>query len=73
MISKKTLYCYLLLMILSVPLIMAAKLGYHIWIKDGSIERFDFDIAYFTATIMSIVIFIGNIMYHKDKKKKVSI
>jgi hypothetical protein len=73
MILKKTLYYYVFLMILSVPLIMAAKLGYHIWIKDGSIERFDFDKAYFTATIMSIVIFIGNIMYHKDKKKKVSI
>jgi hypothetical protein len=73
MILKKTLYYYVFLMILSVPLIMAAKLGYHIWIKDGSMERFDFDKAYFTATIMSIVIFIGNIRYHKDKKKKVSI
>jgi hypothetical protein len=73
MISKKTLYYYVLLMILSVPLIMAAKLGYHIWIKDGSIERFDFNKAYFTATIISIVIFISNVRYHKDKKQKVSI
>jgi hypothetical protein len=73
MISKKTLYYYVLLMILSVPLIMAAKLGYHIWIKGYNIERFDFNKAYFTATIISIVIFISNIRFYKDTKKKVSI
>jgi hypothetical protein len=73
MISKKTLYYYVLLMILCVPMIMAAKLGYHIWINNNTIDHFDINKAYFTATIISTVIFIGNIRYHKEKNKNISI
>jgi hypothetical protein len=55
-------------MILCVPIIIAVKLGYHIWINNITVEAFDFDKAYFVATIMSIVIFISNIRSHKDYK-----
>lgn len=68
MIPKKTLYNYVLLMILCVPTIIAVKLGYHIWNNNSTVEAFDFDKAYFVSTIMSIVIFISNIRSHKDYK-----
>jgi heme/copper-type cytochrome/quinol oxidase subunit 4 len=68
MIPKKTLYYYVLLMILCVPIIIAVKLGYHIWVNNSTVEGFDFDKAYFVATIISIVIFISNLRSYKDYK-----
>ncbi|OOE12798.1 hypothetical protein [Fictibacillus arsenicus] len=68
MIPKKSLYKYVVLMILCVPVIIAAKLGFHIWINHRAVEQFDFDKAYFTATIISLVIFISSIRTHKNSK-----
>jgi hypothetical protein len=66
MISKKVLYNYVILMILCVPVIIAAKLCYHIWINHLPVEQFNFDKAYFTSTIISLVIFVSSIRTHKN-------
>ncbi|MDR7071365.1 hypothetical protein [Fictibacillus barbaricus] len=66
MISKKTVYLYVLLMVVMILGIIAVKLGYHVWVNKSSIESFDFNKAYFTATIISIVLFISNIRQYKD-------
>jgi hypothetical protein len=66
MIPKKTLYKYVVLMILCVPIIIAAKLCYHIWINHMAVEQFDFDKAYFTATVISLVFFVSSIRTHKN-------
>lgn len=66
MIPKKILYKYVVLMILCVPVIIAAKLGYHTWINHLPVEQFDFDKAYFTATIISLVMFVSSIRTHKN-------
>jgi hypothetical protein len=58
MIPKKTLYYYMLLMILCVP----------IWVNNSTVEGFDFDKAYLVATIISIVIFISNLRSYKNYK-----
>ncbi|WNB91246.1 hypothetical protein [Bacillus sp. NEB1478] len=66
MVPKKTLYQYIMLMIVMVFVIMATKLCYHVWVNKSSIDSFNFNKAYFTATVISIVIFIGNIRQYKD-------
>jgi predicted ABC-type exoprotein transport system permease subunit len=66
MIPKRTLYQYVAMMILSVPIIIAAKLGYHLWINDSTIAQFNFDKAYFVATVISVVIFISSIRTYKN-------
>jgi hypothetical protein len=53
-------------MIVMILGIIGVKLGYHVWVNKSTIESFDFNKAYFIATIISIVLFISNIRQYKD-------
>ena len=67
MISKKTVYYYVLLSILIVPIFIATQFGYHTWITEKEITDFNIDKSFFSATIASTLTFIVFVINYKDK------